>query len=214
VQLPGRESRLAETPFTEVGAMLAAMTPPLLPALDLPFVFFGHSMGALVSFELTRHLRRCFGLQPSRLMVSAHCAPHLPDTRPPIYALPDKLFKEEVLKFMGTPPELFADEELTRIILPLLRADLTVCETYRYEDEDPLSMPIAVFGGTQDDGVEPDQLEAWCELTTAPCSTHTFDGGHFYLRESQPALLEKMSSLLTRTANTLRLKGSGMIFEL
>jgi medium-chain acyl-[acyl-carrier-protein] hydrolase len=214
VQLPGREARLAEAPFTELRAMLAAMTPPLLPALDLPFVFFGHSMGALISFELTRHLRRHVGLRPEHLLVSARRAPQLPAARAPIHALPEQLFKEEILQFTGTPPEVFADEELARIFLPLLRADIALCETYEYEEEDALSVPITAFGGTRDEGVESRHLEAWCELTTAPCAVHLFEGGHFYLREAQSALLKKVSSLLTRTANALRLRGSGMIFEL
>ncbi|HZI20589.1 MAG TPA: alpha/beta fold hydrolase [Pyrinomonadaceae bacterium] len=214
VQLPGREERLAEAPFTELRALLAALTPSLLPALDLPFVFFGHSMGALISFELTRHLRRHAGLRPSHLLVSARRAPHLPAARAPIHALPEKLFKEEILRLTGTPPVVFADEELARIFLPLLRADIALCETYEYEEEDALCVPVAAFGGTRDEGVEPRHLEAWCELTTAPCSVHLFEGGHFYLREAQAPLLEKVSSLLARTANAVRLRGSGMIFEL
>jgi medium-chain acyl-[acyl-carrier-protein] hydrolase len=193
--------------------MLAAMTPALLPALDLPFVFFGHSMGALISFELTRHLRRHAGLQPSHLLVSARRPPHLPAARAPIHALPEQLFREEIRQFEGTPPEVFADEELARIFLPLLRADIALCETYVYEEEEALSVPITAFGGTRDEGVEPRHLEAWCGLTSAPCALHLFEGGHFYLRESQPALLEKIGSLLTRTASALRLRGSGLIFE-
>lgn len=215
VQLPGREGRLAERPFTELRALLAAMAPRLLPALlDLPFVFFGHSMGALISFELTRHLRRHAGLRPEHLLVSARRAPQLPAARAPIHALPENLFKEEILQFSGTPPGVFADEELARIFLPLLRADLALCETYEYEEDDILSVPVTAFGGTRDEGVEPRHLEAWCEQTTAPCAVHLFEGGHFYLRDSQPALLDKVNSLLSRTANALRLRGSGLIFEL
>lgn len=214
VQLPGRENRLSETPFTELGALLAALTPAMLPALEQPFVFFGHSLGALISFELTRRLRRQAGPQPLHLLISARRAPQLHVARQPIHALPDNLFKEEILRYLGTPPEVFADEELARIYLPLLRADIGLSETYRYEDEEALSVPVTAFGGTHDEGVEPGHLRAWCELTTAPCSVHIFEGGHFYLRDAQAALLEKIGAVLTRTANTLRLRASGMIFEL
>lgn len=213
VQLPGRESRLVEAPFTELPAMVAALTPALLSWLDVPFVFFGHSMGALVSFELTRYLRRHAGLQPLHLLVSGRRAPHLPDPRPPIHALPEKLFREEILRFNGTPPEVFADEELAHIFLPTLRADLSVCETYSYLPEDALNVPITAFGGMQDAGVELKHLEAWSEMTGASFAVHQFPGDHFYLRAAQDALLGKIHSLLKRQVNTLRLKESGMIFE-
>lgn len=212
-QLPGRESRLAETPFTDMKSLVAAMAPALLPSLNLPFAFFGHSMGTLVSFELTRFLRRHYGLQPLHLLVSGHRAPHLPDPDPHIHALPDELFFQEVMRFNGTPPELFANEELARIFMPILRADLSVCENYVYAHEDPLHVPITVFGGSEDDGASLQELEAWCELTTEVCTVHQFPGDHFYLRAERDALLEKLNSILKRHVNTLRLKESGAIFD-
>lgn len=213
VQLPGRENRIADPPFKHLETLLAATATALLPYLDKPFVFFGHSMGALISFELTRLLRRRYGLQPLHLLVSGRRAPRLPDPRPSIHDLPDALFKEEIIRLDGTAPEIFAAEELARIFMPLLRADLSICENYVYADEAPLNLPITVFGGTHDTGARPDHLEAWRESTTQDCAVHLFPGGHFYLRAEQDALLEKINSILKRIVNTLRLKDSAVIFN-
>lgn len=188
VQLPGRETRLRETAFSSVRPLVEALGPALLPLLDRPFAFFGHSMGALISFELARWLRRVGAAAPEQLFVSARIAPQLPDPDPPTYNLPEAEFIEEVRRLNGTPEEVLRHEELLRLLLPLLRADFSICQTYRYEEEAPLNCPIKAYGGLNDLTVTRRLLEGWGEQTAGPFMLRMMPGDHFFLHTSQMLL--------------------------
>ena len=132
----------------------------------MPYAFFGHSMGSLISFELVRYLRReGHDPGPVRLFVSGHRAPQLPDPDPPTHHLAEPEFIEELRRLKGTPEEVLQNAELLRLMLPLLRADFALCETYIYRPEKPLTCPITAFGGLQDDEVPRETLAAWHEQT-------------------------------------------------
>src|SRR5260370_28895087 len=103
IQLPGREKRLAEPPFTRISLLVRAMAHALRPFLNCPFAFFGHSMGALISFELARQLRRQKAPEPTYLFVSAQKAPQLPDLTPPLHQLAEADFVEHLHRLYGTP---------------------------------------------------------------------------------------------------------------
>ncbi|HWQ32049.1 MAG TPA: thioesterase domain-containing protein [Blastocatellia bacterium] len=206
VQLPGRESRLNETAFTSLEALAAAAGAALRPWLDRPFAFFGHSMGALVSFEIARWLRRLHGLSPAHLLVSGHTAPHLPRDYEPIHALPEPEFVAELRRLNGTPEAVLSHEELRALILPVLRADFSVCETYVYPADEPLACPISVFGGLQDTDVSREKLEAWREQTTGSFSLRMFPGDHFYLLAAQHHLLRAIALELEPTIRSLNQK--------
>src|SRR5262245_34574163 len=150
VMLPGREARLRERPYTCLPPLIEALAEALLPRLNKPFAFFGHSMGALISFELIRELRRNCGLAPAHLFVSGRRAPQIENNDPPTYNLPEGDFIQEIRHFNGTPQEVLEHPELMQLLLPVLRADFAVCETYTYTEEPPLECPISVFGGLQD----------------------------------------------------------------
>jgi len=203
VQLPGRETRLSEPLFTRMGPLVRAAAQALLPYLDKPFAFFGHSLGALVSFELARYLRREHGLSPVHLFVSGHNAPQLPDRDPPIHDLPEPEFLEELRRLNGTPEEVLQHPELRELIFPILRADFEVCDTYVYEPDDPLNCPISAFGGLRDEHLSREGLEAWREQTIASFSLRMFPGDHFYLNTDRPLLLRALArELLNSRPNT------------
>src|SRR5207237_545469 len=122
----------------------------LLPYLNKPFAFFGHSMGALLSFELARRLQGQYQLSPVRLFVSGRGAPHLPDLDTPRHTLPDAELLEELRRLNGTPMEILDHPELLQLMLPLLRADFAICETYVYADGVRLSCPLTALGGLND----------------------------------------------------------------
>ena len=148
VQLPGRSERLMERPFTDLSSLIEVLAQALAPLLDKPFAFFGHSLGALIGFELARQLRRQYGVNPVRLFVSAGRPPQVPRRGAPIHNLPRKEFLAALRRLDGTLAEVFEHEELLEIILPLLRADFAVYETYVYSKEAPLnarSRPLAVW---------------------------------------------------------------------
>jgi len=190
VQLPGREARLREPSFTHITPLIQALTPALRPYLNLPFAFFGHSMGALIAFELSRQLRREANLSPVHLFVSSHRAPQLPDLDPPIHQLPEAEFVEKLRELNGTPEEVLQSAELMQLLIPVLRADFAVCDTYTYSAEAPLDCPFSVFGGLQDKEVSRDNLLVWQEQTRSTCALRLYPGDHFFLHQAQPLLLK------------------------
>lgn len=199
-QLPGRENKLMEPPFTRLEPLVEAVAGAIEPLLDRPFAFYGHSMGALIGFELTRLLRREFGRGPAHLFVSGRRAPHLPPDEAPTYNLNEADFIEKLRRLNGTPKEVFEHPELLPLILPLLRADFTVCETYAYKDEPPLRCPITVMSGLEDGHVGTDLLEEWQLQTDGPCDIHLFPGDHFFLHGARPRILRLITQTLRQLA--------------
>jgi surfactin synthase thioesterase subunit len=193
VQLPGRGPRLMEPPFTQVAPLVEALTQALLPLLDKPFSFFGHSLGALVGFELARQLRRHYHLHPTRLFVSSAPAPHIRHRDLPIHTLPEVEFLAELHRLNGTPNELLEHKELMEIMVPLLRADFALYETYRCTPEPPLTCPLTAFGGLEDRKVSHGDLAGWRDQTSADFSLKMFPGDHFFLNTNQPLLLRALS---------------------
>jgi medium-chain acyl-[acyl-carrier-protein] hydrolase len=200
VQYPGRGTRPMEPPFTEIPPLVQALTQALMPLLDKPFAFFGHSLGALVAFELARQLRRQLGRQPVRLYVSASRAPRIPRRDPPIHALPDADFLLELGRLNGIPEILLEDVDLMQIALPVLRADFALYETYAYFPEAPLACVITGLGGSQDHRVRRGDLDAWRDETDGAFSLRIFPGDHFFLNTMRPLLLQTLSEDLERHA--------------
>ncbi len=196
VELPGRGKRIRSVPFTRLQLLVQAIAIGIHPYLDKPFAFFGHSMGGLVSFELARLLRKKYGISPVHLFVSGYRAPQVPDPDPPIHDLPESKFLEELRRLNGTPEVVLENSELMQLLLPAIRADFAVIETYAYTPESPLDCPITAFGGLQDREVSYDDLKVWQEETNAAFSLHMLPGDHFFLQSAQPLLLQLLSQEL------------------
>ena len=203
VQLPGRGPRTKEPSYTNLEAMVADLAGPLRPLMEQPFAFFGHSMGALISFELARKLRREHGLAPVHLFLSGRRAPQVPDTEPLTYNLPDAEFIEELRTLKGTPAEVLEHPELMELLLPLLRTDFEICQTYRYVPEEPLDCPMSVFGGLEDTGILREHLEPWKELTSGPFILRMLPGDHFFLHSSEAVLLHVLAREFAHLAGHL-----------
>ncbi|GHO80015.1 thioesterase [Ktedonobacter sp. SOSP1-85] len=198
IQLPGREDRIREKPHTTLPALIDALLNALLPYIETPFAFFGHSMGAIIAFELARQLRRRSLPGPTRLFVSAHRAPQIPDPDPRIYSLPEAEFITTLRQLQGTPDEVLQNPELLELFVPILRADFELIETYRYRAEASLACPISVFGGLQDSKITRTDLEAWREQTSQACVLRMFAGNHFFLHSVQTMLLHTIAQDLFR----------------
>lgn len=196
LQFPGRENRLKEPLITRITSLVLELTDAISPELTKPFAFFGHSMGALIAFELVRELYRQKKPSPLQLIVSGHRAPQLPDSALPIHALPENEFIKEIGRLNGTPEIVLQHEELMRLVLPTLRADLEMCETYQYLDQAPLQCPILAFGGLQDPKVDQKELTAWQEQTSGSFELQMFTGNHFFLHTSRGAVLHAIASQL------------------
>jgi medium-chain acyl-[acyl-carrier-protein] hydrolase len=179
VHLPGRENRLDDQPCRDISALVRSLCPAVVPLLASRTVFYGHSMGALVAFELARQLRRIYGIEPEHLVVSGHAAPRLP-RQPRRHRLADDELWESVQALLGTPPEVAADPQVRALLLPTLRADFEVCETYRYRPEYPLDCPITSFAGEYDDEAPPPDMAGWAAETRSTFRHEILPGGHFF----------------------------------
>jgi surfactin synthase thioesterase subunit len=199
VHLPGRETRFAEPAIDDVHALVEPLLEGLLPHLDGPFALFGHSMGGLIAFELADRLR-WRGVAPAWFFASGVRAPHVPPRTEPRHGLPDDEFLASVRELNGTPPELLDNPEIMELMLPTLRRDFRLVETYRYRPRPPLESPIVAFGGRHDPDVTHADLEAWREQTTAQFELHVLPGDHFFINASRPELLRLISERLSAGA--------------
>jgi medium-chain acyl-[acyl-carrier-protein] hydrolase len=197
VELPGRESRMREVSFTRLRPLVDILGRVLEPVLDRPIALFGHSMGALIAFELARTLRRA-GRSIQRLFVAGHQAPHAREVETPLHKLPDDAFKSELVRLGGTTQEVISEPELMEIFLPVLRADFALVETYVYTPEPPLSCPISAFGGLADTTVPRARLQAWQDQGDAEFRVRMFPGNHFFVHSQREALLAAIADDLAR----------------
>lgn len=194
VQLPGRESRLREAPFERPEPLIKATADALQPYFkDLPFVFFGHSMGAMISFELARELRRRGQALPLHLFVSGRRAPQVPDLEEPIHALPEPEFIVKLRELNGTPEEVLQHAELMKLLIPVLRSDFAVNETYVYTEEEPLDPGISCFGGLGDKEVSRDDCAVWKEQTRGRFRLRMLPGDHFFIHGAKDMVLESVA---------------------
>lgn len=188
IELPGHGTRFREAPFARLAPLVASIVDALTPLVGHPFAFFGHSMGTLVCFETARELRRRGLSLPVHLFLSGGGAPDAPRRRCTLNDLPAPALIEALRLFDGAHPELLAHDDLMRAMLPVLRADFAVCETYGYVSEEPLACPITAFGGLGDRHVERSQLEAWRTHTRASFELRMLPGNHFFIQTAQGRL--------------------------
>ncbi|MCG5240289.1 thioesterase II family protein [Azospirillum doebereinerae] len=191
IQYPGRCSRLTEPGLTEFATLVEGARHAVEPLLDVDRIaFFGHSLGALVAFELTRSLRAHGQRQPDHLFLSARGAPDSPATG----SVPDTLSDADLIRFLkrlgGTPDTMLNDAGVMAMILPGLRADLEALTTWRPPAGDPLALPVTTLAGIDDHAFPPDSLAGWARATTGPFAARLFPGGHFYLTDHNEAALD------------------------
>ncbi|HUA82009.1 MAG TPA: thioesterase domain-containing protein [Dyella sp.] len=184
--LPGRETRFAEAPLDRMDE-LAGMLLQVMP-LDLPFAFFGHSLGAVVGFELAAQLRKRGLPEPAHLFVSACLAPQLCWQERSRATLSDAELLHALESFGGTPKELLAYPEYLEIVLAVLRADFNLIDSYVAPDNE-LRFPMTAYAGLDDPHVPPGQMMAWERWATPGFTCRSFVGDHFYLHAQRGALI-------------------------
>lgn len=203
VQLPGREERTLERPFARMTEVIDTICARLPDELDGPYAFFGHSMGAIVSWEVARELVRRGLPAPVWLFVSGCRPPHMPDETC-FWLLSDDELIDEIRKMDGTPRAVLENRDLMQLLLPTIRADFAVLENRQFQAPEPVDVPITVFGGAEDARVRPEHLAGWRELTRAECETHVFAGGHLFLREERDAILSIMEARIAAALTARR----------
>lgn len=198
VQPPGREERLFEKSFRSMPELVDATADALVPYLRTPYAVFGHSMGGMIAYEFIQELRRRGAPLPMHLFVSGAPAPHVAAQIPAIYHLPEPELVDEVRRrYQGFPEEVLQSRELLDLLLPRLRADLSVTGTYSPRDSPPLSCPITAFGGHSDQTVTPEMIEAWREHTVSTFRAELFPGGHFFLTDFVSRILSTIGEAVS-----------------
>ena len=192
VHVPGRGKRVNERPLTRLNLLVEAIADQICSDLRYPFAFYGHSMGAMISFELARELRRRYGVEPVGLFLSGRPAPQLVRSGPIAFDLPHDDFIAILRKLNGTPRELLENPEVLELLLPALRADFEIVDTYEYRPEPRLSCPITVYGGLQDRAAPIGDLLRWKELTLAAFRVRWFRGDHFFIHAPDGEFLEAL----------------------
>jgi medium-chain acyl-[acyl-carrier-protein] hydrolase len=205
IQMPGLESRLMEPPITNVPLAVQMLEHVIYPKLGNPFAFFGHSLGAIISFELTRKLRQQYGFEPVHLFVSGKSAPQIPDLNPPIHHLPQSALLEELhRRYSGIQDEILQDPDIIQEFLPGLRASFEMYESYSYVSGDPLDCPITAFGGRQDNTARQEDIEAWRHQTKGPFILHMIPGNHFFLHFERQHFLRILYNEITKALKVLK----------
>jgi surfactin synthase thioesterase subunit len=161
--------------------------------LDLPFAFYGHSLGAVVAFECVRELRRRHQPLPIYLAVGGSRAPGLADRTPKIARLAEPELIAALRRYKGTPEEVFENRELLDLMLPMIRADFAMAEDYARDDGEPLPIPLRSFAGADDATVGAADVAAWSVESTFPLPSIVLPGGHFFMREAGVALRETLA---------------------
>lgn len=203
-QLPGREMGRRDTLHTEAAPVVDMLTEALAPRLDVPFAFFGHSLGALLAFLCARQLRRRYNLLPLQLFASGRSAPHWTRREKPFYDLPQDVFIQRLKGLGGTETTILEDAELMGLLTPILRADFQMNETYEYTPEPALDCPISAFRGARDELMSYDEVAAWREHTTGTFRLRTLPDGHFFITTARDLFLQILSYDLTQILASLQ----------
>jgi surfactin synthase thioesterase subunit len=200
IQLPGRASRMREPPMTSMESIVPQVALAIAADQAASFAFFGHSLGALLAFEVARYCARQGWIMPMHLFVSGCGAPKHRTRLEKLHLLPDEDLIREVRRFNGTPPEVLSNQELMQLVLPMLRADFALVDEYRYRPQPLLDVPMTVLAGKRDVLVSGGALARWAEETLAPIRTQWFEGDHFFINTDRDVVLSCIRDELLKPA--------------
>lgn len=196
VEFPGRGSRMAENLISDIDKAVQLIGAAIPGFLDKPYLFLGHSMGALVAFELSHYLKTNLNSQPLKLYLSAHRAPSIEKDGKMMHILKENEFLDELIKMNGLADEILEHRELLDLMLPVIKNDYKLCETYRFKSKNKLDIPFQIFGGSNDKDVSLEHLKAWNELTSAYIKIEIIEGDHFFLTKNKENFLQKFKNYL------------------
>jgi surfactin synthase thioesterase subunit len=200
VLLPGRGTRIGEEPIKDAREMTHALAEALVPHMHAPFALFGHSMGAMLAHELTLLLLSRGGPVPRMLVVSGRQAPHLPAALPPVRAMTDEQFLAVLGSLSTETTRLLSEPSLRKVIMPLLRADFLLCDSWAPRPERRIPVPILAFGGTRDPSLSASMVEQWSRHTFGRFRNIFLPGDHFLV---QPLAKEMCTAIEDELGHTL-----------
>ncbi len=196
LEFPGGLRRVKDPLFTRMEPLIDELSQFLLPHLDRPFCLFGSCTGSFIAFELAHRLQEVHGLEAAHLFVSNIWAPHLPPRKQPIFGYDDAAFSRELTRYGAMPQETLAQSELFNLLLPAIRADFELSETYAYHAGRKVRCPLTAIGGYQDHIMPPEDIAAWREQTAGPFEQVMLEGDHTLVHQAKNALLQVLSQRL------------------
>lgn len=199
IQLPGRGARFGEPLLHDIDSAVCAIAHAITPLQDLPCVFFGHSLGALLAYELTHFLMLHQSALPRHLIVSGAQGPRLRQVKRQLHLLGDVELAEELARYAGTPAEVLANAELLSLVLPIVRADFRMAIEYAHRPRPALPVPITVFAGRDDEVDDPAQYEDWFRDSSVGAQLEWFDGGHFFINSATGSVLQRLRDIVDQT---------------
>jgi medium-chain acyl-[acyl-carrier-protein] hydrolase len=204
VELPGRGRRRGERCVTRMERLVDDLCSSLEPLLDAPYFLFGHSMGAVIAFSLARRVR-ALGLRgPDHLFASAHLPPHRSRREAEAEAMNDTDVVALLRRIGGTPPEILADPAVLELVVPIIRADLLLLDSYRHVPDAPLDCPITAFAGSKDEHATHRELQGWATHTTGPLAVEVVEGGHFFVNTRRDHVLRHVSRTIAHALDAVR----------
>lgn len=203
IQLPGRDHRYGESFYNSVSQIVDKLLTFEDVFREKPFVLFGHSLGAIIAFELTKTMQKK-GLSPMALIVSGRSAPALAHLQEPIHHLPDELFiKQLILRYGGLRSDVLQSAELMSLLLPRIRADVAMAESWKYEKTLKINCPLFVFGGDNDVSVSEDDLSGWQLESENKIRIFRFSGDHFFIETDKIAVMSKIRQVFDRLSTSV-----------
>ena len=200
VQLPGRGARLQEPPYSSLPLLIENLAGVISRQDPLPFAFFGHSLGALIAFELARYCDRHDLPLPLHLFPSGCDAPQYRSSGRRLHELDDRALIDALKEYNGTPQEVLENRELMELAIPTLRADFALAEKYKYQPGPALTIPITVLAGNRDDQIFAEQVQDWRKETTSTCSVKWFEGDHFFINSDRDNVVQFLNAKLAQLA--------------
>ena len=195
---PGRENRFLEPPISSLSKLVDILAAEISALINIPYIFAGHSNGALIAFELSRRLEKeRMNFQQKHIVLSAKSAPNLPSRKPNLHDAEDSIIIDELRSQKVTPNELLDDRDAMEVFLPTLRADFALSEKYVLKNQTKLKCNTSLFWGKDDVDCPKEDLLAWQDLLEGTISYTEFEGGHFFLHEQKDLFVSELNKIIS-----------------
>lgn len=204
IQAPGRETRFNEAPINDIKELIEGLSQAIFPYLDVPYIFIGHSNGALIAFELARMLQRLGNFKLRHICLSAKRAPHLPPNKEPIFDLPYDKFIEELRVFSTIPESVLNDPKMMEVFMPMLRADFGLADLHNFMDGQLLKANATLFWGKDDKDIPNEDVLAWKKHILGKIESIGFEGGHFFIHHQKENFIQEISKIITNYLRDLQ----------